>query len=242
MITKRELQKIGKGSQLHLYQLEKEYLLKLFLYFYYQRFEDAVFKGGTALRFLFGLDRFSEDLDFNIQSPETFENQLGKVLSDMKKIGINNSLLKKEIFEGAFTCEIGFSGPLFTGNIQTRNKFRIDAGIRAGTLETPKWQLIESEYPETKHRFPVKMMSPQEILSEKIIALSERHKGRDLYDVWFLIKSDVEVDGELLDKKGKFDSIVSKDEYERDISNLTNVLIPYEQVSEEVMQKLFKKQ
>lgn len=32
-------------------------------------FEKAAFYGGTALRILYGLDRFSEDLDFTLLSP-----------------------------------------------------------------------------------------------------------------------------------------------------------------------------
>jgi len=32
-------------------------------------FEHAAFYGGTALRLLYGLDRFSEDLDFSLLGP-----------------------------------------------------------------------------------------------------------------------------------------------------------------------------
>ncbi|VAW76979.1 FIG00678143: hypothetical protein, partial [hydrothermal vent metagenome] len=32
-------------------------------------FEKAAFYGGTALRILYGLDRFSEDLDFSLRAP-----------------------------------------------------------------------------------------------------------------------------------------------------------------------------
>jgi predicted nucleotidyltransferase component of viral defense system len=32
-------------------------------------FEHAAFYGGTALRILYGLDRFSEDLDFSLLKP-----------------------------------------------------------------------------------------------------------------------------------------------------------------------------
>ena len=34
-------------------------------------FQKAAFYGGTALRIFYGLDRFSEDLDFSLLSPET---------------------------------------------------------------------------------------------------------------------------------------------------------------------------
>ena len=34
-------------------------------------FEHAVFFGGTALRILYGLDRYSEDLDFSLIKPDS---------------------------------------------------------------------------------------------------------------------------------------------------------------------------
>jgi predicted nucleotidyltransferase component of viral defense system len=34
-------------------------------------FEKAAFYGGTALRILYGMDRFSEDLDFSLLTPMT---------------------------------------------------------------------------------------------------------------------------------------------------------------------------
>lgn len=47
-------------------------------------FESAAFYGGTALRILYGLDRFSEDLDFSLLSPdEGFD--LTKYLTGLEK-------------------------------------------------------------------------------------------------------------------------------------------------------------
>ncbi len=241
MITKKELLEITKKSELNLYQQEKEYLLKLFLYSYYKKFEDAVFKGGTAIRFTKNLDRFSEDLDFNITiSPKKFQKQIELVLKEIKKIGIKNSFLKKESFEEAFTCEIIFQGPLYDGTNQTRNKFRIDAGTRISILKKPQWKVIESEYPETKERFNVKMMSMEEILCEKIIAIFQRNKGRDLYDAWFLLNADVALDKDLLKKKLKNKKLdkrnfTTESNYSRDLKYLVPRIIPYAQVKKEVL-------
>ncbi|MBU1202332.1 MAG: nucleotidyl transferase AbiEii/AbiGii toxin family protein [Nanoarchaeota archaeon] len=244
MITRKELIEISKKSDLNLYQQEKEYLLKLFLYNYYKKFEDAVFKGGTAIRFAKALNRFSEDLDFNITiSPERFEKQIETVLSELRKAGIKNSFIKKEFFKDSFSCEIEFQGPLFEGTNQTRNKFRIDAGKRMDTLIMPKWEIIESEYPETKERFIIKMMDIKEMLCEKVIASFQRSKGRDVYDVWFLLNSGIELDKELLKKKlGKEkirkEDFTAQNEYERDLKHLVPRLIPYLQVKEAIMSKI----
>jgi Uncharacterized conserved protein len=79
VISIQQLRRIGQKTGLNPYQQEKDYLLKLFLYSYFKKFDDAVFKGGTCIKYLFGLDRFSEDLDFNIIiSPEKFREQVEK--------------------------------------------------------------------------------------------------------------------------------------------------------------------
>lgn len=241
MISKYELNQLAQKSGLHLYQQEKDYLLKLFLYLYYKKFNDAVFKGGTCLKYLFGIDRFSEDLDFNIKNSLKFKEQVKVILKDLSALGINSYFLKEESFEDSYTCEIGFSGPLFTGTKQTQNKIRIDAGYRTGTFKKPEWQVINSEYPEMPINFLVLVMDINEILVEKIVTLINRNKGRDLYDVWFMIKAGVNVNKKLLKKKAvkekvllNFGNIVTKKEYERDMTKLTSRLIPYEQVKKVV--------
>jgi len=239
MISKKELERVAKSTNLNLYQQEKDYLIKLFLYNYYSRFENAVFKGGTCIKYLYGLDRFSEDLDFNLLvSPSKFENEVKKTLAIIKSLGIENYLIKGELFKQAFTCEIAFNGPLYSETKQTRNKFRIDAGKRTGTIKKPKWQLIKSEYPETPPNFLVLTMDENEILAEKILSLMERNKGRDLYDTWFLLKNGIKIDQKLLEKKGckeiKIEKFPSKRIYERDIKRLTRKAVPYEQIIHDV--------
>ena len=46
-------------------------------------FKHAAFYGGTALRIFYGLDRFSEDLDFSLMAPESFD--LGEYLPVLEK-------------------------------------------------------------------------------------------------------------------------------------------------------------
>ncbi len=244
MITEKELININKNSELNLYQQEKDYLLKLFLYLYYKRFDDAIFKGGTAIRFVYNLNRFSEDLDFNIDiSPEKFQIQVKEVLKDLSTIGIINKLKKEEIFEKSYTCEIIFQGPLYKGTSQTRNKFRIDTGLRLKTIKNPEWKIINSEYPETKENFTSKLMGIEEILAEKIIAIFTRDKGRDLYDAWFLLNLNTKINHKLIAQKLKLfdhtklnmENFTKETEYNRDLKHLTQRIIPYNQVKNELV-------
>ena len=52
----------------------REYLQSLVLRSFYESeaFRCVAFVGGTALRFLHGLPRFSEDLDFSVVSPDGY--------------------------------------------------------------------------------------------------------------------------------------------------------------------------
>ena len=243
LISREQLRDISRRTGLSLYQQEKDYFQKLFLHGYFNRYEDAVFKGGTCLAYLFGLDRFSEDLDFNLlASPETFEDQVDRTVDDLKLIGAEAYFIRKELFEESFTCEIGLHGPLYMGSSQTRNMIRIDDGKRTGTLEDPEWKLISSEYPETRERFLVLVMNEEEMLVEKAIALMERAKGRDLYDLWFMLEKGVPVNEDLYLRKGgqefKPSMLVSKEDYERDLERLSRRIIPYSQVSRDVERSL----
>jgi len=243
VISIEQLKESARKSGLTLYQQEKDYFLKLFLYAYFRRYRDAVFKGGTCIRYLFGFDRFSEDLDFNLAvPPEKFRAQARKAVKELESIGIDAYFIKEEQFENAYACEIGFNGPLYRGTAQTRNKIRIDAGKRTGTLKDPEWRMMPSEYPETREQFLVLAMDKEEMLVEKVIALIERKKGRDLYDVWFMLKKGVEIDRGLFDKKStsrvRFESFPSEEDYEKDMKRLTNRVIPYSQIIADLQKEL----
>ena len=243
MISIAQLRAISRRTGLNLFQQEKDYCLKLFLYYYFRTYQDAVFKGGTCLRYLYGIERFSEDLDLDLSiGPGAFRSQVRKVIKELGLVGIKSELIREELFEDAYTCEVGFEGPLFENSARTRNKIRIDAGRRTGTLRDPVWRLIASEYPETKDRFLVLAMSEEEMMVEKLVALMERRKGRDLYDVWFMLRRGVSVDKDLFAEKSRSPSrteqLVTKEEYERDMRRLMKRVVPYEQVSGEVKEAL----
>lgn len=247
MIGKQQLNSIAMETGLPLYQQEKDYLLTLFLYSYYEKFDSAVFKGGTCLRYLFSLQRFSEDLDFNIQHPKQFQEQVQITLSRFQNIGIIAYFRKEESFPDAYTCDIGFQGPLYKGTAQTENKFCIDAGYRTGTIKKPVWKLITSHYPETKQQFLVQIMDMEELFAEKVLALLQRNKGRDLYDVWFLCQAGIKFNKDLFEKKSKKENITlqnktlpTKAVYERDMQRLTTRVLPYEQIKMEVVEFLKK--
>ncbi len=94
MMSRAGLTDIAKRTGLTLYHQEKDYLIKLFLYNYFKRFDSAVFKGGTCLRYLYGTERFSEDIDFNITiSPSEFASQINKIQNEIELVGVKNGYI-----------------------------------------------------------------------------------------------------------------------------------------------------
>ena len=91
-------------------------------------------------------------------------------------------------------------------------------------------------------------MAFEEIFVEKLLAMMNRTKGRDLYDLWFLIEAGIALDKNLFrakarKQKSRIDLIrfPSKDAYERDLSRLTTQIIPYEQIKRALKALLQKK-
>lgn len=62
-------------------------------------FENAAFYGGTCLRIFYGVDRFSEDLDFSLlkrNNAFNIESYFPAIIDEFKTIGREVSLTKKE--------------------------------------------------------------------------------------------------------------------------------------------------
>jgi len=236
MIGIPDLRKYATKWDLDLWKSEKEYLLYLFLYLYYSKYNLAVFKGGTCFRFFDGLNRFSEDLDFHIKNPKLFREQVLKTIHRFGIFGIKHSVVKEEIFESSFTIKVNLFGPLYNGNSHSKNSISIDAGYRQGLFMPPEYKILDSEFVDIP-KIAVKTMNRKERFAEKISALFTRKKPRDWYDVFFF-KDIISVDRKVIIKKiGKGNyhlNVISKEEYNKDLKPLLVNPIPYEQLIKEV--------
>ena len=177
-------------------QLERDYLLILLLReIYYIFTNDLIFNGGTTLKYFFNLNRFSEDLDF------TFTGQNGtsgrRYLNEKMELILNHFNVQYEIVERdrrekkignntvGINYEIRVKGPL-NQRLEQLQYIKIDISLIDNIIRQPELKYLLPIYPDIT-TFSIPVMSLEEILAEKIAAMIERNKMRDVYDVYFLV-------------------------------------------------------
>ena len=181
-------------------QLEKDYLINLMLkVISINRISNLIeFKGGTALYIFYGLDRFSEDLDFSyIGKDRDIDKKIDSLMeSVIKDFNLNYKITKnrgniiirdenKNI--SGIRSEFFVEGPLFKQN-GIRHKIKIDLSLRNDTIMKPEYATFVSKYSDIGTIILYKMPI-QEMLTEKLYAIIERNKARDLYDAYFILKN-----------------------------------------------------
>ena len=166
-------------------------------------FDVVAFYGGTALRTFYGLDRFSEDLDFSLMMKNK-DFDLSTYVPSLKRIvqsfGLNVEVeIKHKTLDSAIqsaflkgdTIEqflLFYPNDLVTGinkNEKVKIKFEIDnMPASLATYET-KYRLLPMPY-------SIKLYDEASLFSGKIHAVicrswKSRVKGRDLYDYVFYL-------------------------------------------------------
>ncbi|MGI6409648.1 MAG: nucleotidyl transferase AbiEii/AbiGii toxin family protein [Bacteroidales bacterium] len=147
------------------------------------------FIGDTNLRLLKGIDRFSEDLDFDCKdfSIEEFVEMSQSVLTFLKRSGIKAETREKQSDKlTAFRSRFYFPELLFELGLSAYKEERFLIKIESQNQEfeyTPQMATISGC--GFFMSFPV---PPDDILcAMKISALLSRAKGRDFYDIMFLL-------------------------------------------------------
>jgi len=173
-------------------------------------FEKAAFYGGTALRIFYGLDRFSEDLDFSLLKPDpdfSLEPYFSSIVSEFEALGITVSIKEKDKkirsnVESAFLKSETVWKELVLEDIVKQ------AGVRSGKHIKIKIE-VDRRPPqgfETEEKlllrpfsFYVKCFTQPSLFAGKMHALlfrkwQNRVKGRDWYDLEWYIKKGIAVD------------------------------------------------
>ncbi len=200
MIDKEALIRIAKFTGLKPFQQEKNYIQTLILKSIFSKVSrELVFKGGTALAFFHGLNRFSEDLDFTIREEFKLKELVEGVKKDFEALNIRANFKILEDNPASFSFRIGAEGPLFTKEIE-RCFVRVEISRREKILKEIEVKELKPIYPDISNFF-VCLMNLEEMLAEKIRAIIMRGKARDVYDVWFLLRKGVKPDLSIINQK-----------------------------------------
>ena len=179
--------------------LERDYCLAWFLSALAESDLKPVlgFKGGTALkRCYFGDYRFSEDLDFTLTEPISFEElqrRLDPVYAAVREAsGIVFAFDRedRQKHENSYTFYLRYEGPL-----PRPNDVKVDVTIREQLIHPLEERAIlrgYEEFADLPENRLVRVYSLEEIATEKTLALADRARNepRDLYDLWHLTSSE----------------------------------------------------
>ncbi|MCK9305592.1 MAG: nucleotidyl transferase AbiEii/AbiGii toxin family protein [Bacteroidales bacterium] len=145
--------------------------------------------GGTNLRLVKGIDRFSEDLDFDckVLSKEEFFEMTNGVLRFLERSGLRVEAKDKENPKlTAYRRNIYFPELLFdlelSGHREERFLIKIESQDQ-GIVYSPVFTNIRG----CGFFFPFPVPTDGVLCSMKIAAMLARAKGRDFYDLMFLL-------------------------------------------------------
>ena len=201
-------------------------------------FKNVAFYGGTALRIFYGLDRFSEDLDFSLISEDDkfrLDKYFTYVENELKSLGLCVVITEvdktkqssvKSAFLKANTKEVMIA--VYDEDIKNINhndlikiKFEIDTTpIPFASYET-KVRLLPSPY-------QVKLFDKESLFAGKIHACLCRNwqqqiKGRDFYDYIFFLSMNIKVNLDYLKAKLIHSNFIDE-KYDLSIDNLKILL------------------
>lgn len=170
-------------------------------------FQHAVFYGGTALRILYGLDRYSEDLDFSLlqSNPEfDFAPFLYGMNQELMAMGfeLDVDLRKKNVDTGIRSAFLKGNTLSMLLSIQRTNRVRgvhpeqkIQIKLEIDTDPPLAHKLPESKLVKNPVPFYVSTYEISDLFAGKMHAAlcrnwNKRIKGRDWYDViWYIQRS-----------------------------------------------------
>lgn len=164
------------------------------------------FLGGTCLRFAYGINRFSEDLDFDLMKKDGFN--LEKLTNEIsKKLELQGFLVdtQTKTTENIYIVFLRFRNVLqeFGFSVPKDEKILIKFEIDFNPYKNIK---TETKFADSfNDRFPILINTLETLFAQKIIAIICRpyQKGRDFYDlVWFLSQKDLEPNYEIFKEKG----------------------------------------
>lgn len=165
--------------------VRREYAQHLLLNYLYQKStaSDLYFKGGTALRIIYGSPRFSEDLDFDTteHSRGVWERALEETLVDISREGVEVDIEESKTTSG------GYLGIVTLKNIGQPIIIHFEISFRKTSISGEVFT-IENDFVTP---YPVKSLVTKQLVDGKLQALFNRQKARDFYDLYYLLRANL---------------------------------------------------
>lgn len=149
---------------------------------------ELCFLGGTCLRIVHGNTRFSEDLDFDnfTIAEDTFAKVSGVLKKQLEQEGYDVEM--KTVLKGAYHCYIRFPEILYKEGLSSHREEKILIQL---DTEPQHFDFVPEKY--ILNRFDVFtqiFITPLNLLlAQKFYAVCnrDRNKGRDFFDIAFLL-------------------------------------------------------
>lgn len=203
MIDRREILDMATRMSLNPDVVEKDYVLGWMLAginVHAELRDSWVFKGGTCLKkCFFETYRFSEDLDFTLRDGAQIEDgflqrvfgEIGEWIYENTGIEIPPEAIAFDIYtnpRGSISCQgkLAYRGPLRTGGGAVRGLPRVKLDLTADEhlVLAPVTAPVFHPYTDTPDGgIQITAYAYEEVFGEKVRALAERTRPRDLYDV-----------------------------------------------------------
>lgn len=197
MLSSKALQEFSQQLQIDEFSVLREYVQLAFLNQFYlgKGMELTYFKGGTAIRLVYGSGRFSEDLDFTTNMSQ--EQIQSAVAITIDKLSVEFPNLSWKNIKSLAGVSLKIYLPV--EQAMQPMTIKLDFSLRESVLE-PRTSTLSSNYPLALLVL-VPHLSAEELLAEKMRALLHREKGRDAYDLLYLLNRKIPMKSDLLQQK-----------------------------------------
>jgi nucleotidyltransferase AbiEii toxin of type IV toxin-antitoxin system len=149
------------------------------------------FQGGTALRFLYSIRRYSEDLDFALERAGTgydFRAYLEAVRADMRRDGYNVDLTRVSDQRAVHSAFVRFPGLLHELGLSGHREQALSVKLEVDA-RPPSGAALETTVVRRHVLLRIQHHDRASLLAGKLHAILQRPyaKGRDFYDlIWYL--------------------------------------------------------
>lgn len=180
----------------------REYLQTLILKEIYRTApgKKLYFTGGTYLRLIHNLKRFSEDLDFNTRdiTKAEFEKLILTVSTELRRSGINSEAVFDH-WDNIYAGRLIIPDIEKAYNAVSRHAKKEGIVIKIET-NRPKWKIkTQTEMiAGFGEMFPCICTDRGALFADKIDALIKKSRGRHLYDIMFMLTNRFPVDKTVL--------------------------------------------